>query len=66
MGNTFLPLSLVSFYSLFASYDEIRKSKKECFKKLCAGADNNLWGSAFKVVMKNNKGPKQAKIPSYS
>lgn len=38
--------------------NEIRKSKKDCFKQLCADADNNPWGSAYRVVMKKIKGTK--------
>ena len=36
--------------------NEIRRSKKKCFKDLCDEADANPWGNAYKVVMAKVKG----------
>lgn len=36
--------------------DEIRKNKRESFKKLCEEADANPWGSAYRIVMTRLKG----------
>lgn len=36
--------------------NEIRSSKKKCFKDLCDEADANPWGNAYKVVMAKVKG----------
>lgn len=38
--------------------DEIRSSKRNCFKQLCDEADSNPWGNAYKVVMAKIKGRK--------
>lgn len=36
--------------------DEIRKSKRDSFQKLCGEADATPWGSAYRVVMSKLKG----------
>lgn len=40
----------------------IYDSKSKCFKQLCAEADSNPWGSAYRVVMARLKGKKSAQI----
>lgn len=34
----------------------VKKSKRECFKKLCDEANVDIWGTAYKVVMAKLKG----------
>ncbi len=34
----------------------IKASKRECFRKICDEAQVDLWGTAYKVVMKKMKG----------
>ena len=38
----------------------IKRSKKECFQKLCDDVDVNPWGQAYRIVMKKLNGFKQA------
>ena len=37
-----------------------KRSRKECFQKLCDDVDVNPWGQAYRIVMKNLNGFKQA------
>ncbi|KAH8342566.1 hypothetical protein KR084_005247, partial [Drosophila pseudotakahashii] len=37
---------------------EIKCSKKQCFLQLCDEAENDLWGKAYKVVMKKTNAVK--------
>lgn len=43
--------------------DEIRKSKRDSFQKLCGEADVAPWGSAYRVVMSKLKRIPQEKCP---
>ena len=38
----------------------IKRSKKECFQKLCNDVDVNPWVQAYRIVMKKLNGFKQA------
>ena len=38
--------------------NEIRRSKKQCFKDLCDDADANIFGNAYRVVTSRIKGPR--------
>ena len=42
----------------------IKRSKKECFQKLCDDVDVNPWGQAYRIVRKKPNGFKQA-MPDY-
>ena len=35
----------------------IKASKKKCHKELCREADENPWGSTYKIAMKRLRGP---------
>uniref|UniRef100_A0A2M4CS98 Putative retrovirus-related pol polyprotein from type-1 retrotransposable element n=1 Tax=Anopheles darlingi TaxID=43151 RepID=A0A2M4CS98_ANODA len=41
---------------------EIRRSKSACFKELCAAANGNPWGDAYRIVMAKVSGPATASV----
>ena len=36
-------------------YREIKAGKRACFKELCREADTNLWGSAYRIMIKKKQ-----------
>ena len=40
----------------------IRRSKRECYQKLCMEANTNPWGTAYQVVMKKIRGRKSPQV----
>ncbi|KAH8293186.1 hypothetical protein KR044_010506, partial [Drosophila immigrans] len=41
---------------------DIKKSKSDCFRKICDEADINPWGTAYKFAMKKLKSQETARI----
>uniref|UniRef100_A0A2M4ADW9 Putative waldo-6 aae n=1 Tax=Anopheles triannulatus TaxID=58253 RepID=A0A2M4ADW9_9DIPT len=41
---------------------EMKRSKSECFKELCASANDDPWGEAYRVVMAKVSGPVAASV----
>lgn len=65
-------LSLPVIQSLWEAYKaskkalrtSINKSKKECWKKLCAEVDGDIWGDGYKIVMSGMIGfPPRVNLP---